>query len=710
MEAAMRSFFYPESLAVIGVSVSRLNLGKIILINNARRGFGGRLYGVGSDEGDVEGVRVFKSVSELPEIPDAAIIITPAETIPVLLRECGIKGIRHVVIESGGFSEFSKGAGALEKEVLEIAADFGIKIIGPNCIGTINFEINMMMPFVFFSKDFTVGNVSVISQSGGVGNTFLHALPDNHIYLNKFVAVGNKLQLDEVDFLTYYLSDPGTSAIVAYLEGFSRGRDFFECAMTAEKPIIVQKSNRSAASARIAQSHTTALSSGDDIVDAAFKQAAVIRVEDEEELVSAAKIMQLPPMRGRRVAVLSRSGGHAVISADACDKFGFEMIQFPQAFIDKVKSMYKSRVISHQNPLDLGEIFDYTIFINILREAIALPEVDGVLFNHLYQAEYEAGMSRTFLDSVGMMVNEFNKPVSIAMISDIDEVVDITKNHPYPTYTSPLKAAHALHVSATYWERKYFRDHRGNVRSYAVESSIVNRVLEQSSRESRIPLTDEALSMCSAAGLLPVKGTRISSSGDFDLSDLSFPLALKLLSRDASHKSDVGGVKLNIKSRAELETAILQMRSSIENAPRPITVDGFFVHEMAPSGTEFFVGARRDPAFGPVVLAGMGGIFIEIFKDRAIRLAPVTENEAFEMLRELKAYPILQGARGRKGLDIDALVEVICRISALVSSHPEISEIDLNPVMVYPRGHGVGIVDARVYFAEENRVPEYAAR
>jgi acetyltransferase len=223
MEAAMRSFFYPESLAVIGVSVSRLNLGKIILINNARRGFGGRLYGVGSDEGDVEGVRVFKSVSELPEIPDTAIIITPAETIPVLLRECGIKGIRHVVIESGGFSEFSKGAGALEKEVLEIAADFGIKIIGPNCIGTINFEINMMMPFVFFSKDFTVGNVSVISQSGGVGNTFLHALPDNHIYLNKFVAVGNKLQLDEVDFLTYYLSDPGTSAIVAYLDGFTRG-------------------------------------------------------------------------------------------------------------------------------------------------------------------------------------------------------------------------------------------------------------------------------------------------------------------------------------------------------------------------------------------------------------------------------------------------------------------------------------------------------
>jgi acyl-CoA synthetase (NDP forming) len=706
----MRSFFYPESLVVIGVSVSRLNLGKIILMNNARRGYGGRLYGVGSEEGEVEGVRVYKNVSFLPETPDAAIIITPAETIPAILRECGLKGIRHVVIESGGFSEFSKGAGALESEIVDIAREFEIKIIGPNCIGTINFEINMMMPFVFFSKDFTVGSVSVISQSGGVGNTFLHALPENHVFLNKFVAVGNKLQLDEADFLSYYLSDPGTSAIVAYLEGFSRGREFFDSAMAAGKPVIVQKSNRSAASASIAQSHTTALSSGDDIVEAAFRQSAVIRVEDEEELVSAAKIMQLPLMRGRRVAVLSRSGGHAVISADACDKFGFEMVPFPESFIQKVKSMYKSRVISHQNPLDLGEIFDYTIFINILREAIALPEIDGVLFNHLYQSEYESGMSRTFLDSVGVMVGEFGKPVSIAMISDIDEVVDITKNHPYPTYTSPLKAAHALNVSATYWERKSSRDRRGDDFACEIDSAVVERVRRISAGEGRIPLTDEALRVCAASGLSPVRGVRLSATEEPDGIDLRFPLALKLLSRDASHKSDIGGVRLNIGSHEDLKKAITDMRLSVQNAPGSISVDGFFIHEMAPQGVEFFVGARRDPVFGPVVLAGMGGIFIEIFKDRSIRLAPVSMNEARDMLLELKAHPILEGARGGRPLDIDALVDVICRISALACAHPEISEIDLNPVIVYPKGMGVGIVDSRVFFAEESRVPALGRR
>ncbi len=264
----------------------------------------------------------------------------------------------------------------------------------------------MMMPFVFFSKDFTVGSVSVISQSGGVGNTFLHALPGNHVFLNKFVAVGNKLQLDEADFLSYYLSDPGTSAIVAYLEGFSRGREFFDFAMAADKPVIVQKiqPQRGERQHRAVPHHRALV--GGRHVEAAFRQSAVIRVEDEEELVSAAKIMQLPSCAAGGLPCFPVQAGMPSSRPMRVTNSRFEMVPFPESFIQKVKSMYKSRVISHQNPLDLGEIFDYTIFINILREAIALPEIDGVLFNHLYQSEYESGMSRTFLDSVGVMVRD----------------------------------------------------------------------------------------------------------------------------------------------------------------------------------------------------------------------------------------------------------------------------------------------------------------
>ncbi len=701
----MEKFFNPESIAVIGVSVTRMNLGRIILLNNIQRGYAGKLYGVGAEEGEIDGVAVYTSIAALPETPDVAIIITPAATIPGVMNECGEKGITHVVIESGGFSEYSTGASALEKEVSDIAQKFGIKIIGPNCIGTINFKKNVMMPFVFYGNKFQSGGYSVISQSGGVGNTFLQALPDSHVFLNKFVAVGNKLQLDEVDFLDYFLRDDTTTDILMYLEGFNRGREFFNCAMKAEKPIIVQKSNRCDLSAKIAQSHTTALSSGDDVVDAAFLQSGVIRVEDEDELIRAAKIMQLPLMKGRRVAVLSRSGGHAVISTDACAKFGFELVQFPDSYIEKVKSIYKTRVIAHQNPLDLGEIFDYTIFIKILHEALQLPDVDGVLFNHLYQSEYEAEMSREFLNSVNGMVAEFGKPVSIAMISDASEILDVNKNHPYPIFTSPLQAAHALAISAEYYERIQARNGRGSVMDLPIKKDVINGILRACNAEGRIPLTDEALAICRAAGIDTVHGVKVNSADDVSGITMSYPAVVKLLSRDASHKSDVGGVKLNLMNRGAVAAGIRDICASLQRQSRPITVDGFFVHEMAPDGVEFFVGARRDPSFGPIVMAGLGGIFIEIFKDRAIRIAPVTEQEAFDMLKSLISYPILRGARGRGPLDEEALIKIICGISNLITAVPDITEIDLNPVIVYPRGQGVAVVDSRVFYQTASRVP-----
>ncbi len=696
----MDRFFYPKSLVIIGVSVSKINLGKIIVINNKKRGYSGNLYGIGSQEGDVEGVRIYKSLKDLPEVPDVAVIITPAETVPGLMRECGEMGIDRVVIESGGFSEFSHGDYSLETEVVDIAKKYGIKFIGPNCIGTVNFEINMMMPFAFFEGDVPVGSVSVISQSGGIGNTYMHALPENHIFLQKFVAVGNKLNLDEVDFTEYYVRDPKTDCIVEYLEGFNRGRAFFDVARTSDKPIIVQKSNRFETTARIAQSHTTALSASDDVVEASFYQSGVIRAEDEEEMIMAAKIMQLPPMRGRRVAVLSRSGGHAVISADSCAKYNFEIIPFPDGFIDRIRSMYHTRVIAHQNPLDLGEIFDYTIFIRILEEAIKLEEVDGILFNHLYQAGYESAMSRTFLDGVKELVEKYNKPVSMAIISNVEEIVDIAKNHPYPIYNSPLSAAKALNISADYYERRQKRDQRGGLPVYELDKESVRTMQETCSSASRIPLTDEALAVCRAAGLKTVPGYKVMAESDLDELPLKAPLVLKLISKDASHKTDVGGVRIGLQSLAEASLAIRKMKDSLGRSDKKLSIDGFLIQEMVQGGVEFFVGARQDEHFGPIVTVGLGGVFIEIFKDRSLRLAPVTVAEAHDMIRQLHSYPIIQGARGKEPLDETALVEVICRISFLMSAFPEISEIDLNPVILHPQGRGVSIVDARVFFGK----------
>lgn len=696
----MEKFFSPRSIVVFGASATKMNLGQIVLLNNKQIGYEGNLYGIGSQEGDVGGVHIYTSVADLPETPDVAIFLTPAKTVPGLMRECGEKGIRHVVIESGGFSEYSHGDHTLEHDVLAVAHKYGMKVIGPNCVGTVNFDMKMMMPFAFF-KDIPIGGrLGLISQSGGVGGSYLRAVAGYGVKPGKFAATGNKLQLDEADFLEYFIQDPKTDIIALYLEGFKRGRAFFDLARACDKPIIIQKSNRSPISAKIAQSHTTALSSDDAVVDSAFRQAAVIRVDDELEFVNAIKVVHMPLMKGNRVAVLSRSGGHAVLSADACAKYGFEMVPFPPSYIEKLKTIYNTRVIAHQNPLDLGEIFDYTIFTTILEEALKLDQYDGVLFNHLYSSDFEGEMSRTFLAGVAKLVAQYQKPVCLTMISDRAEILKVQQSQPFPVFTSPLEGATALCVSRTYYQQKTARDNRGQLADCALNLETVKKLRARCRDERRIALTHEALGICAAAGLQPVRDLVIKDAAAIKRIPLHYPLAVKLISRDASHKSDVGGVRVNIRNRKQLSETLAEMNAQMLQLETPPTIDGYLIQEMAPQGVECFVGGRRDPAFGPIVVVGLGGVFVEIFKDTSIRLAPVTPSEAQAMLRELIAYPLLAGARGKAPADCRALIDVVCRISALLAACPDITEIDLNPVIVHPEGRGASIVDARVFFSE----------
>jgi acetyltransferase len=694
----MEKFFYPRSIVVIGASVKKMNLGHIIVLNNRKNGYEGNIYGVSREEGDIAGAHVYDSVDKIPEVPDVAIIISPAQTVPDFMEACGKKGIKRVVIESGGFSEYSEGQNILEEKLLEIADRYNIRFIGPNCIGTVNFDIKMMMPFGFFPLTPAGGRVAMIVQSGGIGGSYLKEYGDNAIIPGKFASIGNKLQIDEVDVLDYMIKDEKTDIITIYLEGFKRGRAFLDLAIRSDKPIIVQKSNRSDLAAKIAQSHTTALSADDAVVDGGFRQAAVIRAEDDIDFINAVKIIRLPLMKSRRVAVLSRSGGHAVLTVDACAKFGFSLVDFPPAFIETVKTIYHTRVIAHQNPLDLGEIFDYTIFTKILEEALKLPDVDGVLFNHLYVSTYEAEMSRDFLGNIGRLVEQYQKPVAITMVTDANELLNISKNQGYPIFTSPLIAAKALDVSATYYEEKTARDARGKNVVPPIDMAAIEKIKNICLAEKRILLTDEALQITGSAGIGCVAGVTVKSAEEAKKCNLNFPVAVKLLSRDASHKSDVGGVRLKIQNHKKLAEAISGMKKAFKNITPQPTIDGFLIQEMAADGVECFVGGRQDPVFGPIVIAGLGGIFLEVFKDTSIHLAPVTKNEAMDMIKKLQAYPVLQGARGRMTADMDAFADVICRVSQLLSVAPDIAEIDLNPVIVHEKGNGVSIVDSRVFF------------
>jgi len=685
-------FFQPESVVIIGVSIERLNLGQIIVRNNKRIGFPGRLYGVGKQAGEVDGVPVFASIEDLPETPDVAVIITPAASVPELLRACAAKGIRRVVVESGGFSEFESGRTGLEQELLDAAEEHGLMLMGPNCVGTVDTTVPFMMPFAFFEGDLPSGPVSIISQSGGVGDTYMRGVSENHIFFRQFVSVGNKLQLDEVDFLRHFLDDSDCGMVLMYLESIARGRALFDLAQKSEKPIVLQKSNRTEEAARIAQSHTAALSSSDEVVDAACRQSAMMRVEGEDELLLAAKVLSLPPMRGRRVAVLSRSGGHAVISADACADLGFEIVRFSDGLLNTLRSLIPGRVVRAQNPMDLGEIFDYTLFARVLEAVLASDEVDGVIFNHLYQASYEAATSRTFLDAVTELVRRFDKPVSMTLISGGPEILEISRHHPYPTFTTPLQATRALSLAAEYHARRQAVAARGEDMVFAVE----RRVWEDALAGQGEPLLDAAFVALSAVGLRALPWQRFDDPGRVPEPDFSGPYALKLLSKQASHKSEQGGVALELADRAALVEAAQHMAARASG----IDVEGYLLQAMAPAGEEFIVGGRRDPSFGPVVMVGWGGIYVELLADRALRLAPVSRFDAEGMLAELKAFPLIQGIRGRPALDAAALIDCIGRVASLFVEFDDLQELDLNPVILHPAGRGLSIVDARITRAD----------
>ncbi len=682
-------------MVVVGASPKKKNLGHLIIVNNVRLNCKVRLYGVSSEEGEIAGVHIYKNFASLPETPDVALFITPAAAIPDLLEKCGKRGIRRAVIESSGFSEFSRDENdTLEEKILKIAECYNIRFVGPNCIGIVNYDLTLAMPFLLYRNALPAGRVGIFAQSGGLGHIYLETLPENAVRPGKMVSIGNKLQIDETDFLQFFLEDETTDMVVIYLEGFKRGRDFFRTALSASKPVILQKANRNPMSANIARSHTAALSASDDVVDGFCRQAAVIRVEDEQEAISAIKILQQPLMQGRRIAVLSRSGGHAVITADACFQYGFDLAPFPDSFFEKLNTLYQRRVIAPQNPLDLGEIFDYRIYARILEETLRLDSVDGVIFNHVYQSHYEADMSRTFLEELAPLARKYGKPVAAAVITDAAETLEIMKS--FPVYTSPLAAIKALNISATYAEQKKRRDARGDTPTFTFALPKMQEKLDRLVREQRHPLADECIEILKSAGLSFVKSIKIAETSDLDDKEIDFPVAFKLLSSQASHKSDVGGVRLNLPDKAALTKALAEIRASVATNFPELPVEGFLVQEMAPAGMECFVGGRQDPVFGPVVVAGLGGIFLEIFRDSAVRIAPVTPAEAREMLQELQAWSILQGRRGQAPRDVEALVDLICRVSALLVDTPRIAEIDLNPVFVHAAGQGISLADARI--------------
>lgn len=700
----MKDLFNPSSVAVIGVSTKWFNLGRLIVGNLMEFKYTGIVHLVGREGGALYGRKIHASLDDIQDDVDLAVILTPAKTVPALMEECGRKGIRRVIIETGGFGEFDDDGRSLGDELKRIADKYGIRFIGPNCIGIMNAANGLCTPFAGLKDVFRRGGAGIIAQSGGVALLLLNMLDNERIGWSKFAAIGNKLDIGEAEVLKYYVEDPHTSVICLYLESVVDGYELTQIARKSSKPIVVHKSNIAPLSQEIAQSHTQAMANDDLVVEAAFRQAGMFRFRDMPDYMDFVKVLQLPRMAGRRLAVVSRSGGHAVMAADAAHTYGFELTPFREEFLDEIRKHLRANVIRLSNPLDLGDLFDFQVYVQIIEHVIKQDNVDGVLFLHTYFAGIESESSRALLQAVAEISTKHDKPIALSVATEQFEMSRLHKEFEFPIFLSPGRAVKALDQSIRYYDRRAFIEVNDTPSEPdpIPDTEAIKTILERAAKEVRPPRLDESLEIVSLAGLqIPWQYVITDDdSADKAPSDIPGPFAVKLISDTVSHKSDVGGVVLGLKNMEAVREAHVEMQ---ERFGRPDSggMHGLLVQNMVrrkPISYELIIGGKRDPQFGPIILLGHGGVFVEVFGKTAIRMAALTIAEIDEMIDELPGSDIFRGVRNMPPIARDELKDAVLRISWLMRTFPEIDQIDVNPVIVSDRA--ATAVDARIFLTK----------
>jgi len=694
----VKNFFYPGSVAVVGVSPSPSNLARAIVYHLIEFRYTGKIYLVGPKGGSYMDQPIYPTIAHIPDQVDLAAILTPASTLPEIMETCGQKGIKRVVIESAGFSELGDEKKGLEQQLVAIARKYGIRFIGPNCIGVINKENGLATPFMPFSNTFSLGPLSIISQSGGVGGALLNELASENLGFNKFASIGNKLDTDENDLLEYFLKDSGTETVFLYLEGIADGRRLMEISFRSRKPILAHKSNTSEASTRIARSHTGSLSASEEVVNAAFRQCGIHRITDMNSTLTAIKAHGLPPMRGNRLAIISRSGGHAVVAADAVAKYGFVLQPFPEDFLRMVESRLRAGVIRLGNPMDLGDLFDFDLFHQIVRDTLAREDIDGMLVVLNYNGIFFEENSRNLVGKIKEICLQGQKPVALCVVTTEEEWRLNRRNHPgFPMFTDPEEAANALALSRDFCHRNISTFEEAE--TFAVEQEKPLAILaEAKARQAHQLTTAESFEILAnySIPLAPWGQARSSREAAMRATAFGFPVAMKVMGEEFIHKSDVGGVILNLSNEAAVGEGYDRLAAIIQKAESKPKEKAILVQKMVSEGYEVFVGAKQDPVFGPIILAGLGGVYVEVFGDVTLRVAPVSAAEARKMFGEIRGSQLLKGVRGQQPGDLEALINIVQRISQLVCDLPQIQELDLNPIKVLPKGQGCLVVDCRM--------------
>jgi acetyltransferase len=704
----MDQFFAPTSLAVYGLSSKARNTPRIIIDNCLRWGFRGRLFGINptSSDTDVGGIRVYRSATDLPLVPDLAVLLIPARFVPQAMEDCARAGIKRLAIQAGGFNECSDQGTTLAEQVQRLARRHGIRFVGPNGLTLADTASGLCLPFV---PAFPVrpGGFSLITQSGGLGLFLWNLLQDEQVGLAKFASIGNKLDLDEADFLDYLGRDPATRVIGLYLESIANGKRLIELAQEIDKPVIVYKANTTSAGGRAAMSHTASLGNDDAIIDTAFARAGIIRIQHLHEFISTAKAFELPPMRGPRIMAMSPAGGLGVAMADLCERQGFAFADPGPEFYTELAAIANAGIIRLSNPLDMGDLYQIDKYPLIFSHVLASPQVDGAVYVSQCPAMPEGGddvFTAMFTTDITLemtgAVRSSNKPLALALYGDGPTIAAMKKQSRIPIFNGPEEAVGALHRQMRFHARRAAGPFRPTVADRAWDPAAVTAWL----RVHQGVIGEEALELLHLCGLAspPTAIARSAEEAAGLAGKIGFPVALKVVSPQAIHKTEAKGVLLNIASPAEAEAGFTRIRTNLAQYDPAAQFEGVRIMAMAPEGHDLFIGGLQDPAFGPVVFFGYGGILIEVLGDVERVLCPSSCEEIRQKMRRLKAWRILAGLRGRPAVDPEPFIAAVCSLSHVLAEHSEIRELDVNPVRITATG-AILALDARLRNEHEKR-------
>lgn len=702
--------FSPNSVAVVGASTSPGKVGHDIFVNILKAGYQGTLYPVNPNATSVASVRAYATIADIPESPDLAMIILPPALALHAVELAIEKGVKGIVIVSAGFKEIGGQGLEIENKIVAVCREAGVRLVGPNCLGVINPLENVSLNASFSARMPKPGNVSFMSQSGALCTAVLDFAADRKFGFSKFISIGNKADVDEVDLLRYFHDDPDTEVIMIYVEELQRGQEFIQAAKEITggdrpKPILVIKSGRTSAGAQAAASHTGSLAGSEAVYDAIFAQSGIIRVDSIDELFDFAiafayknenalgKMRRKVPL-GNRVAIVTNAGGPGIVATDMTVVSGLELAKFSDETIESLKS-HLPVTANVNNPVDVIGDAAQDRYENALAAVIRDEGVDGALVILTPQSMTNAMGTA---EAVVRIARRSHKPILCCFMGliDVSTGVGYLQDHGVPVYRFPENAAKAF--GAIYRYSRWLN--RQEMAPYHIK---------QDQHQGREIITDSLAAGKTYLGEL--EGTRLLQCYGFDVlptvlaatageaaalaDDMGYPVVMKIVSPQILHKSDAGGVKVHLTDAQQVKQAFDDIIGSAKAYAPDARIDGVLVQKMAPKGQEVILGASRYPKFGHLLMFGSGGVMVEVFKDVAFRLAPINRSSARLMVRGVKGFALLNGFRGSPKADVEALEKLLVCLSNLVIDNPEIKELDINPLLVHPQGEGATVADCR---------------